>query len=797
MDNWKINFNNYDPEEEPKQEALCVLGNGYIAVRGASEESHDDSIHYPGTYLAGGFNRMESEVAGKVIENEDFVNWPNWLVLTFKPEDGEWLNLDEFKILKYKKMLDLEKGILTRNILFRDNDGRETQLESRRLVHMSARHYAAIQWHLTPKNWSGNITVKTALDGTVINNNVDRYSNLNQNHLNPLDQGQISEDGMYLNVETWQSKIRMSQAARTNVYYDNQPATVNRETSHKKGYIEQQITFKAEQNKVITIEKIVTIFTSRDNAISEPSVEAKTAINRTEQFDQMLNSHHAAWKRIWHRSDITMNGQDEDQLVLRLHIFHLMQTASKNTVDLDVGIPSRGLHGEAYRGHILWDELFIFPFLNFRVPEITRELLNYRYRRLPEAEYMAKEASYKGAMFPWQSGSNGREESQVIHLNPQSGRWIPDDTHLQRHVNAAIAYNVWQYYQVSRDMEFLSFYGAEMFLQIARFWCSKTDYNEKRKKYEIKGVVGPDEYHTRYPGSDQPGINNNAYTNVMAIWVLDYAFKILDTLNLDRRKEILAKLNIDHEELVRWDKITKNMFIPVIEGDIIDQFEGFNRLKELDWDKYHEKYGKVLRLDRILESEDDDVNKYKANKQADVLMLFYLLSSDELNRLLKKSGYSLYKDFIPKNIAHYEKLSSHGSTLSKLVHSWVTARSNRKNSWHHFQEALMSDFKDIQGGTTPEGIHLGAMAGTVDLIQRCYLGLEIQEDALKFNPVIPEELQKICTRLRYRSHWIKVQADKEILKIISDGGWSDEITINIKDEVFTLRKGDKKEFSLQ
>ncbi len=797
MDCWKIHYNKYNPEEEPKQEALCVLGNGYFATRGTAEEAHDDGIHYPGTYLAGGFNRMESEVAGKIIENEDFVNWPNWLVLNFKPKDGKWMNLDEFKILDYQKTLDLEKGILKRNVLFEDKEGRKTLIDSERIVHMSAKHHAGIRWHLTPKNWSGDIVVKTALDGTVINNNVVRYRDLNQDHLNPLDQGRIAEDGIFLNVETKQSKIRMSQAARTIVFNEKQPAAVNRETYQKDGYIEQQITLHADQNKEVSIEKLVTIYTSRDKAISEPSIEAKTSIQRAEPFDQMLCSHQSAWKRIWHRADIKLKEKEEAQLLLRLHIFHLMQTVSKNTVDLDAGVPSRGLHGEAYRGHIFWDELFIFPFLNFRIPEITRELLMYRYRRLQEAEYMAKEASCKGAMFPWQSGSNGREESQVIHLNPKSGRWLPDDTYLQRHVNSAIAYNVWNYYQVSKDMEFLSFYGAELFLQIARFWCSKTTYNNERERFEINHVVGPDEYHTRYPESDQPGINNNSYTNIMAMWVLEYASRILDILNTDRRDEILDRLGINQEELDRWDKITKKMFIPVIDNNIIDQFEGFDQLKELDWDRYHKKYGEILRLDRILESVDDDINRYKANKQADVLMLFYLLSSDELTRILRKSGYELDKDFIQKNISHYEKLSSHGSSLSKLVHSWVTSRSNRKISWCHFREALISDFKDIQGGTTPEGIHLGAMAGTIDLMQRCYLGLEIQEDTLSFNPVIPEELEKVSVRLRYRSHWLKIEVSENTLKINSDDGWADKININFKEKLYTLGKGDRKEFSLK
>ena len=162
----------------------------------------------------------------------------------------------------------------------------------------------------------------------------------------------------------------------------------------------------------------------------------------------------------------------ESQLILRLHVFHLLQTVSPNSIDLDVGIPARGLHGEAYRGHIFWDELFIFPFLNFRIPDITKSLLHYRYRRLDQARWNARTSGFNGALYPWQSGSDGREESQTLHLNPQSGRWTPDNSSLQRHVNAAIAYNVWQYYQVTGDWEFLSFYGGEMILEIARLFAS-------------------------------------------------------------------------------------------------------------------------------------------------------------------------------------------------------------------------------------------------------------------------------------------------------------------------------------
>ena len=147
-------------------------------------------------------------------------------------------------------------------------------------------------------------------------------------------------------------------------------------------------------------------------------------------------------------------------------------------IDGDVGIPARGLHGEAYRGHIFWDELFIFPVINLRIPAITRALLKYRYRRLEEARLAAKEAGFEGAMFPWQSGSDGREETQQVHLNPKSGRWLPDNSHLQRHVSAAIAYNIWHYYEATWDLEFMAYYGAEMLFEIARFWTSATSYDD-------------------------------------------------------------------------------------------------------------------------------------------------------------------------------------------------------------------------------------------------------------------------------------------------------------------------------
>jgi alpha,alpha-trehalase len=554
MSEWKLIYESFEPGHEGLREALCTLGNGYFATRGAAEEAEADDVHYPGTYLAGGYNRLQTDIAGRVIENEDLVNLPNWLCLTFRPEGGDWFNLRRVEILAYRQELDLKQGLLARHVRFRDRDGRETTLVSRRLVHMAAPHLAAIEMTLRPENWSGRVEIRSAIDGRVINAGVERYRQLSSKHLEPRQTSEVGEDGILLVVETNQSHIRIAQAARTGVYRGDEPVPVARQTQREEGYVRQDLSFELKEGQDVSIEKIVALYTSRDRAISEPGLEAGKALGEVGRFGELLESHALAWGQLWRRCDVVLEGHERTQMILRLHIFHMLQTASLNTVDLDVGVPARGLHGEAYRGHIFWDELFIFPFLDFRIPEITRALLMYRYRRLPEARRLAKEAGFAGAMYPWQSGSNGREESQVLHLNPRSGRWLPDDTHLQRHVNAGIAYNLWRHYEITGDQEFLSFYGAEMIVEIARFWASIATWNAELGRYEIKGVVGPDEFHTRYPWRDEPGLDNNAYTNVMAAWVFARALDVLDLLEDERRDEIKKWLGITNEEIARWTR---------------------------------------------------------------------------------------------------------------------------------------------------------------------------------------------------------------------------------------------------
>jgi alpha,alpha-trehalase len=465
-------------------------------------------------------------------------------------------------------------------------------------------------------------------------------------------------------------------------------------------------------------------------------------------------------------------------------------------MDLDVGVPARGWHGEAYRGHVFWDELFIFPLLNWRLPEITRSLLMYRYRRLGEARASARQAGLRGAMFPWQSGSDGREESQRLHLNPRSGRWVPDNTYLQRHINSAIAYNVWRYYQVTGDMEFLSFYGAEMFLEIARFWASFATYNEQLDRYEIHGVVGPDEFHTAHPGTDEPGLRNHSYTNLMAAWVLRRAVAMLQLLPEERRNELHGALGLTSAEIEHWDEVSRKLRVVFHDDGLISPFEGYAGLREFDWAAYRRKYDDIHRLDRLLEAEGDSVNRYKAAKQADVLMLLYLFSAEELTELFEWLGYPFDPAIIPRTVDYYAARTSHGSTLSRVVNSWVMARSDRDRSWELFQEALESDVADVQGGTTPEGIHLGAMAGTVDLLQRGYTGIVTRGDEFWLNPCLPDEVARLRLTVRYRGHTLDLAVTHESVRVEARSSNASPIKCRVNGDLRSLEAGESHEFEI-
>lgn len=818
---WLLSFEGFFKESEGNREALCALGNGYFCTRAASPHASADGTHYPGTYAAGIYNRLVTEIAGNKVRNEDLVNLPNWLPLTFRIEDGDWFSLTKAEIITYRQTLDLRRGVVERQYRFRDADGRETSVKENQFVHMRHFHLGGIRLFIEPLNWSGEVTVSTALDGTVENKGSKIYRHFKSKHLSCIERG-IANDCLFLKVKTSQSHVEVAEASTTRVYLNSRGLDVERRDSVEPERVAQQFSVDLDRGDVLQVEKVVSLFTSRDDGISDPGEAAKEAVVNLPDFEILLDDQLEAWQHLWRDFNIKVETKEarwaaSPSLVVHLHGFHVLQTASPNSIDIDMGIPARGWTGEAYQGHVFWDDIFVFPFLNWRRPEITRSLLKYRYRRLSEARRLASALGSRGARFPWQSGSNGCEETPRFYFSEAKEEWVPELTHMQIHVNAAIAYNIWHYYQVTADLEFLYTYGADVLLEIARFFASYAIYNPSRDRFEINGVIGPDEYHQGYYGSDRPGINNNAYTNLMAVWTICRALDLLDVLPEDHALELKERLDLTLDELEEWNEISRKMFVPLCEDGVICQFEGHDKL--LDFPK--DENGEIdrVKLREVLVSQGGNVNQYKLSKQADVLMLFYLLSEEELKHLFERLDYPYSDDMIVKNLDYYAPETADDSTLSRVVHAWVQSRvdsrhsfdilstigpdagglnreQERQKSWTVFLEALGSDFFDIQGGTTREGIHIGAMAGTADILLRCYTGIDSREDVLWLSPKLPSAVSSLSFNVHYRKQALNLEFRPGSVKVKAKRCRTDTISLGLNGKIFAIEAGKEYEFPL-
>lgn len=763
-DSWKLSYFNYDETNEKTREVLLATGNGYCGTRGAMEEAKAGKVNYPGTYIAGLYNRLVSKVGGQDVENEDFVNVPNWLYTTYKIEGICGFIPGKGTVQGLYRSLDFRNGVLSRELEWRDETGRKCRILSRRLSSMENPHICAMEYSISPLNYSGTIELETGIDGNIINAGVERYKQLNQEHIRHIES--LETDGMInLVTETVQSGIRIYETAYIR-FYQQDKELQNKKTYQSGASISQSVKQFVKQGETLKFVKFVSIYTSKDTDVKSREQLLGSDLAACGSFERQAGKNATSWKKLWDKCDIQLSGDRLASKLLRLHMYHLLVAASPHNELIDASITARGLHGEAYRGHIFWDELFILPFYNIHFPEVTKATLLYRYRRLGKAIEYARSFGYSGAMFPWQSGSDGREETQVVHLNPLTGEWGPDYSSYQRHVSLAIAYDVWMYYHTSSDLDFLEQYGAGMFFEICRFWASKAKLDQGTGRYYIDEVMGPDEFHEKYPDSDNGGIKDNAYTNLMVAWTFKTAKEIRKRISPEVFAKLSSEFGIKDEELENWKNIASKLNLVIRQDGIIAQYDGYFDLHELDWNDYRGKYKNIYRLDRILKAEGKSADDYKVAKQADTLMTFYNLNPADVDVLLDEMDYHLPVDYLSRNLEFYLNRTSHGSTLSRVVHAHLANMAGHKDlSWQLYLDALTSDYNDIQGGTTAEGIHAGVMAGTIWVAIESYAGLNLKGEIISIEPCLPEHWRSISFNFEFKQVAYSCTVTKEYVRL--------------------------------
>lgn len=796
-DAWRLTYEGFDAGHEGHREALTTVGNGYLAVRGAAPEGGGLSS-YAGMYLAGVYNRAAAEAGGEPVVEEHLVNAPDCLPLDLRLGDGAWWSEGGMAAVLEHRSLDLHRAVLERRLLLEAGGGRRLEVVQSRFASMADPHLLVLDTTITPLGWSGMLEVRSGINAGVRNANIPGPASGEGIHLvDVTGTGPAVEEPpgggiSVVEAETTQSRIRIAAAFRTCV-----PGGLEGMRGQSGAFHFRTYRVSLADGTPARVGKFVGVVTSRDRAISSPASGAVAVLERAgHDTGTLLAAHQDAWQRELRPFLVDLDAPGQVRLVLNLHIFHVLQTLTRHTAELDAGVTARGLHGEGYRGHVFWDELFVLPLLTSRTPHVARSLINYRWRRLPAARHAAALLGYRGAMFPWQSGSDGTEETPKWLYNDKSGRWVKDHSHLQLHAGLAVAFNAWQYYQATNDKTWLLGRGAELIMEVARFFCSRAEYSESTRRYHLRGVVGPDEYHTGYPNRPEPGLDDNAYTNTMAAWCCLRAAEIATTFQGGEADELAGRLGVTGGEVAGWTRVGRLFFVPFHPDGVISQFAGYGELAELDWDRYRETYDSIERLDLILEAEDDGTNGYKLAKQADVLMLPYLLGRDGLISLLSELGYTLTVEQFNRTVEYYLNRTAHGSTLSRVAHASVLAALDADRAWDSFREALDADLDDTQHGTTRAGIHLGAMAGTVDVVQRSFAGLRLSGDALVFAPNMPNGLRSVAFEVHYRGHHLTVGLKDGRIRITSSPGDAAPVRLKVAGAITALSTGETREFRI-
>ncbi len=761
---WQVGFDAFDPKDEHRREALLALGNGVLSWRSAAPEAAaaDDAaqdVHYAGFYRAGWYDDARRDINGESVNLAALVNLPDPFGLSVSLDGQRWFGSAEVQQLNYRQTLRMNRGRLEREIIF-VLDGHRFHLKEVRLLSLAEPHLAVLRWDLLCPPGIDRLIVRAALDGGVDNALIGKNRAYEGKRLLDLCMESADDGRAALSARVSTPGRRLAMA----VWTRHDAAPTPWKSMRQGDRLLQQTECALNDSRRLVIEKriIVQVDSELPHA---PSEARRQVLERlpAHSFARLHLQHAKAWRQLWMRAPLTLSDPELER-PLRLHAFHLLQTISPPSLGQDLGFPPRGWQ-EGYFGQVFWDEIFAYPFLSTHFPDLARLLLDYRYRGLDIARERAQEAGLRGAMFPWRSAGNGREQTPPFQCNPLSGHWMPDHTHLQHHIGAAIAHDAWQLYLATSDDELLAGKAGELILEIARFWASLAQWSSAQSRFMIHGVIGPDEYHNFAPDEDVPGLSNNAYTNLMAVWALKLGLQVVDTLPASRAEDLCKRLAVTPEERDGWEHMAQTMYLPIRPDGVLDQFEGAERL-EPGPDAW--RHDDRPRLDWMLEAQGDRPDRYRLTKQPDVLMLFYLFPQPTLQALVESLGYRFHQHAQRRTAEFHLSNNTHESSLSIIVCAGAMARIDPQASWTYFQQSMGIDLEAPSNGGTLEGVHLGAMAGSLDVLQRHYLGIRPDIDGLHVFPAPPAALGNVEIAVRYRGARLRVVLDESTLFIHAD-----------------------------
>lgn len=544
-------------------------------------------------------------------------------------------------------------------------------------------------------------------------------------------------EGQLLTMRTLQSGIELAFAAHVDLR-DAAGRAIAGAALQEPGLVGRRWEWQAEQGHVYELRKLVAISTSRDG--DAPASAATGLLDRitAEGGAALLNAQMQAWATRWNTCDVELAGDEEIQREVRFALYHLVGAA--NPADERASVGARSLTGERYRGHVFWDnETFVWPFYLFTDPPTARALLMYRYHTLAGARAKARALGYRGALYAWESTDSGEETTPPFIRGPRGDRLAVLTGDQEHHIASDIAYAVWQYRQATGDDQFFLDAGAEMLLEIARFWSSRATLGDDGH-YHILTVIGPDEYHE--------AVDDNAYTNMLAQWTLRRGLETaaeLQSVYPARWTTLATRLDLTPAELDDWRRVADSLttgFDPAT--GLFEQFRGYYGLREVDLTGHDTA---TATMDKLIEWHE--LQKTQVLKQADVVMLMFLL----------------WDSFPPEvreaNFRYYEPRTAHDSSLSPSFHALVAARLNDMPRAERFlRQAARIDLDFTRRGWAGAtgGVHIAALGGMWQALAFGFMGMRPQREGLRFEPHIPASWGTLRLPVQWRGSRLRITA---------------------------------------
>lgn len=771
---WIIEETSFHEKYTGKCESIFTQGNGYLGLRNSLEERYVDTVR--GMFITGTFNKASKEEATELPNVSDIVNMEIEL-------NGERFSMTEDNLKEYSRTLNLYTGETCRNVLWEGKNGNVVQLSFHRFVSYKNVHVIGAYVEIKPVNCDVKATVVSGINAQVTNHGAQ--------HLTEFSKRAFEEKFLQMGMVTTESAVSIAVSTVHKVFqsgkYTEDAASKIIDDRRK---IHAEIQLVIPQGETARVEKISTVHSSRDLEYvasgKEPEGEnvCRDGLNNLKEaeekgYETLLEESKKVWEKIWKKQDIQIDSKEDDaQIAVRFALYHLQIMVRRE--DNRVGIGAKALSGEGYKGHSFWDtETFIFPYFQMAEPETARTLLEFRYKGLYGARKKAIENGYKGAMYPWEAAwvSDGEVTPYVIGVNVHTGEPMICLTGvIEQHITSDIIFALWQYYAATDDQDFMDRYGYEMTIETARFWNSRLEWIEENNRYEIRDVIGPDEYKEH--------VDNNAYTNYMAHENMRLAAQVIACIR-DEKKDIYGKMqklmqeegtSLEQLEEELKDKM-KKLYLPQPDEKtgIIPQFDGYFDLKEIDLSVY--KNASVVGT-IFHDYSGEDVQGMQAGKQADIVELLYQM--EDITTPDNKA----------KNYVYYEARTLHDSSLSKAIHS-ITAcdLGMEKEAYDMFMSAALTDLGQ-EMKSSDAGIHSANMGGVWQDVVMGFGGIRIRDGHLRIAPNCPKQWEKFTYPLYWKGNELHITVCKDGVEVINEG---EDFEAEIMGQTVTVSKG-KNEF---